>query len=166
MKYIGKLQARVVERQLGLLASDADFEAESKRQFDEMAAKLPELCSVHGVKYGNWLALVFAMAGEHVPGFKIQQRAGRKPEWNAFNKAEFRIDVDSILYANPKMLIKTALSKVQTFERWKAITKPMTIDALRKHYDLADSREIDIVRKARAWDALPQNEEGQFSKTD
>ncbi len=161
MKYTGELQKPVVERQLGLLASDADFEAEFGRQFDEIGAKLPELCSAHGIKYGDWLALVFALAREHVPGFKTQQRAGRKSEWHAFYRAELFVDVVSMIEANPKMSIKGALQAIQNLDRWREIAKPMTIGALRKQYDLADSRAINIVRDARTWDALPQDEKNQ-----
>ena len=78
-----------MRRRVGLLATDEQVAAAVNAQVDELLSKLPLLAEAHGVRHGDWFALVVSLARTHVPGFKLVEPAGRPTEWGMFDKAEF-----------------------------------------------------------------------------
>ena len=154
MKYTGKLSKPIPRKRFGLLASEDDYKAEARSLTDEMFARLPLLAEAHGVPSGDWFALALALAKEHVPGFNVVNPAGRKTEWGIAAKAEFRLDVDTIIKKNGLSVVEAIKLAIRR-DRWSAIAKPMKLPALEQHYYKADLRFVEVVKDARAWDALP-----------
>ncbi len=147
MKYTGKLSKPITRKLIGLIGEAAAHEAEFQRTTDEMCSKIPDLFDAHGVSVGNWVALVLAMAKEHVPGFKIVKPAGRKTEWSVVDKAEFKVDVDTFINQSngKKRFVPAAIAATKKLERWAEKTKDMKIAALLQHYYDADSRMVEYI---------------------
>lgn len=141
-------------KKFGLLSTDDVIKAEVGRIVDARIAKLPELCAVHGVELGDWLGLVFKLAEEHVPGFRVVEPAGRPTEWDEFSKAEFKLAVKQMREANSGMKITDAIKRVQRLERWESKTKDMKVSALSKHYYDANPRWIALVEDAKAYESI------------
>ncbi len=78
-----------LERRLEGELLDEQVAAAVNAQVDELLSKLPLLAEAHGVRHGDWFALVVSLARTHVPGFKLVEPAGRPTEWGMFDKAEF-----------------------------------------------------------------------------
>lgn len=153
MKYEGRLSKPIVRKKLGLLAPEEAFELDYKRVVDEMFGKLPELFAAHAVPDGNWAALAIELAKEHVPGFRVVNPAGRKTEWEVTDKAELRVDVDAEIEQSGLSVIEAIKVTIRR-PAWAAKTKPMKLDAIRKHYDAADPRWVRIVEDARRWESI------------
>lgn len=161
MKYTGTLNKLVTRKRIGLLESEDAYQSEAKRIADETFAKFPELFKAHDVPEGNWPALAVALARAHVPGFKVANPPGRTTKWGLAGKAEFKLDVDTIIDSTGWSVVR-AIRKVIRTEPWLKVSELMTIGALEKQYYSADSRFVEVVRKARAWQALPQNERDSY----
>lgn len=161
MKYTGTLKKPVTRKRMGLLQGEDVYQAEAKRIADETFAKFPELFKAHDVPEGNWLALAVALAQAHVPGFKVVKPPGRTTKWGLAEKAEFRLDVDTIIDSTGWSVVR-AIRKVMRTEPWLKVAEPMTIGALEQHYYTADLRFVEVVRSARAWQALPQSERDSY----
>lgn len=156
MKYTGRLSKTIARKRIGILAGEDAYTAEAKRVTDEMFSKLPDLFQAHGVEDGNWVALSLALAKSHVPGFKVVDPAGRRPEWDISHKAEFRLDVDTIIEKSglPKPSVVEAIKLVCRLDAWAEKTKPMKLTALEKHYYSADMRWVQVARDARAYESI------------
>lgn len=154
MKYTDKLAKPIKAKRLGLLATDADFQAEGVRVTAEKFAKLPDLCAAHGVVYGDWLSLALALATEHVRGFKVESPAGRRIEWGEHDKAMFRLDVEDMQCASVGLPLTEAMRRVCRLSQWTDKTTGMKITALSKHFYSADSRWVLLVRDARSLNQL------------
>jgi hypothetical protein len=156
MKYTGKLNVLIGQKRIGLLEGPDAYKVEAQRIHEEMLSKLPDLFSVHRVEPNNWPALAFALAREHVPGFKIKRPPGRKTEWGISDKAGFRLDVDTLIANSGNTLpVTEAIKLACRLDEWASKTKPMTLAAITQHYYTADLRFVAVVRDARAWKALP-----------
>lgn len=153
MKYTGRLSKPITRKHIGQLAGEAAYQAEAQRTTDEMFSKLPDLFEAHGVSENNCFALVLAMAKEHVPGFKMVNPAGRKVEWSAVDKAEFKLDVDTFINQSngKKRPITDAIAATKRLETWTEKTKGMKITALAQHYYTADRLWIKVVADARKY---------------
>lgn len=152
MKYTGTLNKGITRRRIGLLADSDAPQIEGKRITDEMFAKLPELFKAHGVELNNWPALALALAQEYVPGFKVINPAGRPTEWEEFDKAEFRLDVDAFIINSGNTLpVTEAIQRARRLDAWKSKTEAMKPAALRKHYDMADLRMVKLIQDAREY---------------
>ena len=154
MKYSGELAKPITAKKAGLLATDDSIRAESKRIVDAQIAKLPALFAAHGVELHDWIDLVFELAEEYVPGFRVVEPAGRPTEWGDYDKAEFRLTVDHMREANPGMKITDAIRRVQRLESWQSKTKDMKVSALSKHYYGADPRWVAVMRDAKAYESI------------
>ena len=154
MKYTGSLSKTIAQKRIGIFAGEDGYIAEAKRTTDEMFSKLPDLFKAHQVTEGDWVALALALAKAHVPGFKVVKPAGRKTEWGIADKAEFRLDVDTIITNTGNVLpVTEAIKLACKLEAWASKTKPMTLAAITKHYYTANLRFVEVVKDARAWDA-------------
>lgn len=150
MKYTGTLNKPIVSKPIGLLSFDESYQAELERIDGERAEKLPELFEAHGVEPGNWYRLSVALALEHVPGFKVIKPAGRPTEWEEFDKAEFRLDVDAFIINSGNTLpVTEAIQRARRLDAWKSKTEAMKPAALRKHYDMADMRMVKLIQDTR-----------------
>lgn len=160
MKYTGSLSKTIARKRIGVFASEDAYIAEAKRTTDEMFSKLPDLFKAHQVTEGDWVALVLALAKAHVPGFKVVNPAGRKPEWDSSHKAEFRLDVDTTIEKSgqKKLSVVEAIKLVCRMGDWAEKTEPMNLAALEQHYYKADMRWVQVVKEARAYRAIPQSE--------
>lgn len=155
MKYTGKLSKTITKKRIGLLCDEDFYRGEAKRTNDEMFAKFPDLFKAHGIIEGDWFALSLALAKEHVPGFKVVRPAGRPTKWGLAEKAEFRLDVDTIIEKSGLSVVE-AIKQVCRLDAWKEMTaEPMSLSALEQHYYKADLRFVEVVKDARAWQALP-----------
>ena len=166
MKYTGPLAKPIRRRPISLLRMEESAKEAAGAEVNEMFDKLPALFTAHGITEHDWFGLAFALAKEHVLGFKLVDPPGRKTQWAASDKAEFRLDVEAIRSAKRKTLDRSIHDTVKA-DRWLEKTKGMKIAALRQHYYAADPRMAQIVRDARAFDALPEEvkravEEGRF----
>ena len=151
MKYTGTLNKGITRRRFGPLAASDAHLSEANRIDSEMAAKLPELFEVHGVEMGNWFRLAMALAREHVPGFKVINPAGRPTEWEEYDKAEFRLDVDAFIINSGNTLpVTEAIRRARRLDAWRSKTEAMKPAALRKHYDKTDLRLVKMMQDARA----------------
>jgi hypothetical protein len=155
MKYTGELSKPIAGKRIGFFESDVQIRAEAKRITDEQFAKLPALFAIHGVELGNWASLALALAGSHVPGFKVRAPSGRPTEWSSADDAEFRLDVDAAIQAGAKS-VDRAITSVAAAERWNKKTQGMKTPALRQHYYRAKDSWIRMVSDARAYQALGQ----------
>ncbi len=154
MKYTGELAKPITAKKVGLLATDDSIKAESRRIIEARVAKLPALFAAHGVEPHDWIDLVFELAEEYVPGFRVVEPAGRPTEWGDYDKAEFRLTVDHMREANPGIKITDAIRRVQRLESWQSKTKDMKIPALSKHYYGADPRWVAVMRDAKAYESI------------
>jgi|GEM_PF-2237069 len=154
MKYSGRLSKTIAQRRIGILESEDVYQTEAKRITDEIFSKFPELFVAHGVPDGNWFLLALELAKAHVPGFKVVKPAGRKTEWSIVDKAEFRLDVGTLVDKDSLSVVE-AIKLVIRLDAWATKTAPMTVAALEQHYYNADLRFVEIVKNARAWQALP-----------
>lgn len=157
MKYTGELSKPIAGRRIGFFDFDAQVQAEAKRITDEQFAKLPALFAAHGVDPGNWAALALALAGAHVPGFKVKAPSGRPTEWSFADDAEFRLDVDAAVQAGAKS-VDRAIASVAAADRWSAKAQGMKTTALRQHYYRAKESWIRMVSDARAYQAMGHEE--------
>ena len=164
MKYTGRLSKTIAQKRIGVFSGEDVYLAEAKRTTDEMFSKLPDLFKAHQVAEGNWVALALALAKAHVPGFKVVKPAGRRPEWDISHKAEFRLDVDTIIEKSglKKISVVEAIKLVCRRDDWAAKTKTMELSALEKQYYLADLRWVEVVRGARSYNALPECERHSY----
>lgn len=155
-KYTGSLSKTIARRRIGILAGEDAYTAEAKRIADEMFSKLPDLFQAHGVEEGNWLALSLSLAKSHVPGFKVVEPAGRRPEWDISHKAEFRLDVDTIIEKSgePKLSVVEAIKLTCRLNDWAEKTAPMSLAALEQHYYKADLRWVQVVKDARSYESI------------
>lgn len=157
MKYTGTLSKPVVKGRRGLINAP-DFTADRERIFTEINAKLPELFKIHGVSEGDWKDLALALAGAHVPGFKVVERAGRKREWDYLKKVEFRIAVDDLISKSKNALpVTEAIRRAKRLDRWKVKIENMKIPALSQHYYAVTLEDVDYWKER-----LPMK---QLSKT-
>ena len=154
MKYTGDLAIPITTNKLRLLASDESIKEETSRIVHARVAKLPALFAAHGVEIGDWIDLVFELAEEYVPGFRVVGPAGRPTEWSDYYKAEFKLTVDDMREANPGMKITDAIRRVQRLKSWQEKTKDMKISALSKHYYAADPRWVLVMKDAKAYDSM------------
>lgn len=163
-KYTGSLGKTIAQKRIGVFAGEDAYLAEAKRTTDEMFSKLPDLFKAHQVTEGDWVALALALAKAHVPGFKVVKPAGRKPEWDISHKAEFRLDVDTIIEksGSKKLSVVEAIKLVCRLDDWKEKTAPMKLPALEQHYYQADLRWVEVVRDARAYNELPERERNLY----
>lgn len=152
MKYAGKLSKPIVRRRVGLLASDEQRAAAVNAQVDELLSKLPLLAEAHGVRHGDWFALAVSLARAHVPGFKLVEPAGRPTEWGVFDKAEFKLYVDSIR-ATGKTL-DASIKYVSKSAKWSAKVAGMKLGALRRHYYSADPRFFAVLADAKSYESM------------
>ena len=150
MKYDGELKKAVVRKRLGLLS---DTNAEAERITVEVFSKLPALFDAHGVQPGDWMALAIELAKTHVPGFQVNDPPGAPTKWCITEKAEFRIDVDSVI-ADMHLSIPEAIKLVIRQPRWIEKTTPMTLVALEKQYKTTDMRWVKVIQDARAWEKM------------
>ena len=158
MKYTGKLAKPIVSKQLGLFATDADIKAEALRVTTEKVNKVSALFAVHGVELHDWMDLAFELAEEYVPGFKVIKPAGRPTEWEEYDKAEFKLTVDSMKAANNGIPVTRAISRVMKLSSWAGKTKGMQVSALSKHYYAADPRVVAMMRDANAYNLIVKND--------
>lgn len=150
MQYEGELKKAVVRKRLGLLS---DTNAEAERITVEVFSKLPALFDAHGVQPGDWMALAIELAKAHVPGFQVNDPPGAPTKWCITEKAEFRIDVDSVI-ADMHLSIPEAIKLVIRQPRWIEKTTPMTLGALEKQYKNTDMRWVKVVQDAGAWEKM------------
>jgi hypothetical protein len=153
MKYDGELKKAVVRKRIGLLA---DTDAEAQRITFEVFSKLPALFEAHGVRPGDWMTLAIELAKAHVPGFQVNDPPGAPTKWCITEKAEFRIDVDSVI-ADKKLSIPEAIKLVIRQPRWADKAEPMTMGALEKQYKTTDMRWVQVVQDARSWEKIVQD---------
>lgn len=153
MKYEGELKKAVVRKRLGLLS---DTNAEAERITVEVLSKLPALFAAHGVQPGDWMSLAIELAKTHVPGFQVNNPPGAPTKWCMTEKAEFRIDVDSVI-ADNYLSIPEAIKLVIRQPRWAEKTAPMTLGALEQQYKNTDMRWVAVVLDARAWEKIGAN---------
>lgn len=153
MNYEGELKKAIVRNRLGLLS---DTNAEAERITNEMFSKLPALFEAHGVQPGNWMALAIELAKTHVPGFRVNNPPGAPNKWGLMEKAEFRIDVDSII-ADKHLSILEAIKLVIRQKPWIERAAPMTLGALEKQYRNTDMRWVQVMHDARAWERMGQD---------
>lgn len=153
MKYTGRLAKPIAQKRIGILADATAYEAEARRYVDEMFSKLPDLFHAHAVTEGDWMKLCLELAKAHVPGFKLTKPVGRKTEWGLVEKAEFKVDVDGIKNAGGLTVVK-AIRQAILLEAWAQKASPMTIAALEKNYYEADSRFVQVVKDARAYESM------------
>jgi hypothetical protein len=152
MKYSGRLQKPIVKRRVGVFSTEEDIRAAANAEVNEMFDKLDDLFAAFTLQKDDWCGLALALAKAHVPGFKFVAPAGRKTEWSVLDKAELKLDVDTIAESTG-LPITEAIKRACKMEAWSAKTKKMSLPAITKHYYTADSRFVGIVRDARAWDA-------------
>jgi hypothetical protein len=152
VKYKGRLSKPIVRRRVGPLASDEQRAAAVNAQVDELLSKLPLLADAHGVRHGDWFALAVSLARAHVPGFKIVEPAGRPTEWSFFDKAEFRLYVDSIRGSGKTL--DASIKYVAKSDKWSSKVAGMTLGALRKHYYSADPRFFAVLADAKAYESM------------
>lgn len=158
MKYTGKLAKPIVSKQLGVFATDEDIKAEALRVTTEKVNKVSALFAVHGVELDDWVDLVFELAEEYVPGFKVIKPAGRPTEWEVYDKAEFKLTVDDMKSANDGIATTEAIRRVCRLSHWAEKTKGMKVTALSKHYYAADSRVVAMMRDANAYNLINQGD--------
>lgn len=154
MKYTDRLAKPIRSKRLGLLAGEPDWQTEAARVTGEKFAKLPDLCAVHGVVYGDWLSLALALASEHVRGFKVEKSAGRPTAWEDYDKAQFRFDVEDMQRANVGLPLTEAMRRVCRLSQWADKTKGMKVPALSQHFYKVDSRWVQLARDARSYESI------------
>ena len=153
MKYEGSLKKGIVRKKLGPLAPDAELKKESERLVNEMFAKLPELFAAHAVSEGNWPALALALAKEHVPGFKFVNPPGRKTEWQDYDKAELKIEVDEVANTTGLSIVES-IKLVIRREKWAVRTKETSLAALQQVYYNVDPRWVKLLNDAKAYESI------------
>lgn len=153
MEYTGKLAKTIRRKRIGLLAEHSAYEAEALRITNEMLSKLPDLFKAHGVAENNYFGLVLALAKEHVPGFKVTNPSGRPTEWDDIDKAEFKLDMDTIRDKTSFSVVE-AIKQVIRLDHWREKTRPMNVPALEVRYYRADARWVNIIRDARVMNQL------------
>lgn len=158
-KYTGRLNKPIISKPKGLLDGEIENKAEAIRVTDERFSKFPDLFKAHSVQENDWFSLAFALAEAHVLGFKVIKPAGRKIEWHAIVKAEFRIDVDNIvLERGGESSVIEAIKLACRRDPWKEKTKKTTLAALKKHYYAADFKWMKMVEDAKKYNALLKTE--------
>lgn len=160
MNYKGRLSKPRKFRPLpgGLFGSSEEADRKWKeRERQELAELLIELFVVHGVDQGDWFGLTVALARTHVPAFKIEKaRRGPKTAWAEVDRAGLRLDVDELLSSGKATSVLHACSSLARKDPWKAKLRSSNKnpgEALRRQYQMADPRMVQIVEKGRAYDA-------------
>lgn len=159
MKYSGILAKPIVKQgKKGLLATEILVENvtvdSNNYEYNQQLNKLPALFFAHSVPFGDWMSLAFSLAKAHVTGFKVVDKAGRKTQWEMYDKAQLKLNIDDEMKANPKLTVTAAITRVQKMETWKDKTKNMKVAALSKHYYAADERIVALMRKAIAYEKI------------
>lgn len=154
MKYTGTLAKPIARKRMGVLAGETQLKAEELRTNGEMFAKLPDLFKAHGVIENDFVSLALALAQSHVPGFHLAEPAGRPTQWGDYDKAQLRVAIDDMVTANKSIPITQAIAKVCRLPQWAEKTKGMKAGALRKHYDAADMRWVQVARDAKAYESI------------
>ena len=145
----------------GLLASDEQRAAWIASYKAEHLKLWRALFEAHGVAWGDESELLWRLAETHVDGFKMQGRSGPKVLWDEVTKAKLRIAVEEYRAQRTRPTsVAQACSVLAKREPWATMLRKggKPGEALRGHYNTASLVWVELVRQARAWDALPAHE--------
>lgn len=158
-KYSGELNQPIPHPKLGPLASDEALANANNAIHKERYRRMALLFDAHGVAHGNWEALCFSMADAHVAGFSIaKDRRGPKTKWDAMKRAELYLAVEET-----GLGITEATEQLAKQEPWaKEVKRVRGGQTLYDEYFRADMRNVELLRKSRAWSALPEEVKQAF----
>ncbi len=152
IKYSGDLSQPISYKAHGLLASETAKSELDNAIIREKYRRMFLLFDAHGVSYGDWEKLCFALAESHVPGLKIAKgRSGRKQKWHDHDRAMLVIAVDKIGSGN----ISKATEQLSQMEPWKSMLVATNGAAtLRDEYHRADRRWVAVARDAERYNEI------------
>lgn len=155
MKYSGKLgKQRPYRTPPGPLATDEQQDAWVRSEIDDEWAIVRELFVHYGCEIGDWRELAWALMQDHVPAIsRARAPSGRKPVWDDVNRAELVLAIDELRERNSSLSIVGAAGRLCRKEPWRKLLSAQKnpADALRKQYEKADHRWVDMTRKARLY---------------
>lgn len=155
-KYAGDLASPIVDRPLGLLASEETVGAHETAIFVEELRRLELLRKQYNIAegLGEWFALSLALARDHVSGFRRVSPPGRKSTSRGplgLIAAYAVICVERLRAENPRLTIVAAAKRLSSTSPWKEGRKtPEVIRTL--HSRGRRSHALPILRNAMAWD--------------
>jgi hypothetical protein len=155
-KYSGDLIKPIEPPVIGILMTDAQISEDVRAiVIEEHARRMDLLFDAHEIQRGNWMALCYAMAKAHIPGFRMAKaRSGRAKKWGEYDRAML------VLAVEETGLKKRAAAKLLAKqEPWKSLVKATRgFETLKDEYTRADARWVAIAKAARAFDALSEEE--------
>ncbi len=154
-KYSGDLVKPIEPPVIGWLMQEEQIAEIERSIVQEKNRRMGLLFDAHNIERWNWMALCFAMAKTHVPGFRMAKgRAGRLKKWGDYERAILVLAVEETgqkIGDAAKLLVKQ--------EPWKSMVKAARgAKTLSDEYTRADARWIALARKAKAFDALSEEE--------
>lgn len=154
-EYKGDLLKPIRPSSLGLLSTSDDELDEQQRIEAERTRRMGLLFDAHGIRAGDWSRLCFALAEAHLPGFRIAKaRSGRPAKWDDFDRALLFCTV-----MESGLPLKRATEKLVHEEPWKSKCKGTRgAKTLYDEYTRADPRMIALMKSAKAFDDLPEEE--------
>jgi hypothetical protein len=153
--YSGDLAKPLKPPVIGLLMDDDQIAKIGRDRFHEEARRMGLLFDAHNIRHGNWVALCFALAKAHVPGFKMAKgRAGAPKKWQDYDRAMLVLAIEETglgVTEAARLLVKQ--------EPWKSMTRATRgAKTLSDEYTRADARWVAMARDAKAFDSLPEEE--------
>lgn len=158
-KYTGDLSSPIPSPKFGLLMTDDETSNIAQSLVNEQYRRMRLLFDAHGVRHGDWEALCFALAENHVPGLKIAKaKAGRPKKWDDFKRAELAIAIEQIVRTGKS--ITEATEELAVVEPWKSlVAHTRGAETLRDEYSRTDERHLQIYRNALAFALLKHGQE-------
>ncbi len=151
-KYSGDLSQPIPHQTIGLLAPETEKSELNNAITREKYRRMILLFDAHGVSYGDWENLCFALAESHVPGLKTAKgKSGRKQKWCDYDRAMLVIAVDKTGLEN----ISKATEELSQMEPWKSMLVATNGAAtLRDEFHRADLRMVAVARDAEMYNAI------------
>lgn len=154
-KYTGDLAKAIPRPALGLLMPPEQIATTLKEFKREKYRRMVQLFDAYEIAHGNWEQLCFSLAEAHVPGLRVGVKPGKKTKWDDTLRAELVLAVEQTGIEN----ITSAIEKLAAIEPWKSlVSHTKGAETLRGEYNRRDPRWVELVRKARAYDALSGEE--------
>ena len=119
-------------------------------QWREITRRMLLLCDHYEVKHFNWPALAYALAREHVPGLRVQQRrSGAPTKWGPLDIAELCLEVDQ-LRARKRLSLMDACRQLAKSHWGTKLRGRNKAEALRKLTYKVDPRWKRVAADANA----------------
>lgn len=153
--YTGDLAKPIEPPSIGLLMTDDQIAEIARALFQEEARRMVLLFDAHNIQNGDWRALCFALAKNHVPGFKMAKgRAGAPKKWHDYDRAMLVLAVEET-----GLGVTEATGLLVKREPWKSmVSHSRGAESLRDEFHRADKKWVSMARKAKAFDSLPEEE--------